>query len=72
MIPDRNSEQASRMQATYAVARTALAQNRCPRCGAGVHPNLSIQGWVKCDRSGSGRFRRDPTGDPCLWQGFTE
>lgn len=53
-----------------AQAVTALRTNRCPDCGAHVHVNLALTGWVQCDRSGSGHFRRDPSGSPCSWQGF--
>lgn len=60
----------ARMEAGKAEAREARRMNRCPRCGARVHQNLSIAGWVQCDRSGSAGFRRDPSGVACSWQGF--
>ena len=62
--------QRERMAAVYRQAADALATNTCPMCSAGVHRNLAITGWVKCDRSGSGHFRRDMTGNACEWQAF--
>lgn len=60
-----------RMLENYRITREALASNSCPSCGAGVHRNLSLSGWVQCDRSGAPGFRRDTTGAACSWQGFT-
>jgi hypothetical protein len=61
----------ARIKAAQLVAQNAAAANRCPDCGAHVHQNLAITGWVQCDRSGDGTFRRDPSGTKCFWQGFT-
>ena len=61
----------ARIAAAHIVAQQAVAANRCPDCGAGVHQNLALTGWVQCDRSGDGTFRRDQSGAKCFWQGFT-
>lgn len=61
----------ARIKAAQIVAQNAIAENRCPDCGAGVHQNLALTGWVQCDRFGDGHFRRDQTGAKCFWQGFT-
>ena len=63
--------QQERLASAYRQAADALAANTCPQCAAGVHLNLALTGWVQCDRSGSGHFRRDMTGAGCQWQGFT-
>ena len=62
---------AARSAAAQLEALEALRSNKCPQCGAGVHQNLALTGWVQCDRSGAVGFRRDLTGSACLWQGFT-
>jgi hypothetical protein len=62
--------QQERLAAAYRQAGEAAATNTCPQCGAGVHLNLGLTGWVQCDRSGWAHFRRDMTGAACEWQGF--
>jgi len=62
---------AARIAAAQAEACQAVTSNKCPACGAGVHQNLALTGWVRCDRSGAEGFRRDLTGAACSWQGFT-
>jgi hypothetical protein len=72
---ERKAERAAaaeRIARAQAETRAIVATGKCPRCGAGIHQNLSILGWWQCDRSGSATFRRDPSGEPCSWQGFTE
>ena len=32
-------------------AREIFFHNECPDCGAGLHLNLALTGWVKCDNS---------------------
>ncbi len=63
---------ASRMAAIHEEGRRIVATGRCPECGSGLHRNSSIAGWYQCDRSGSGHFRRDLTGEACGFQCFTE
>lgn len=65
------AEADARMAAARAEAQAAVTANKCPCCGAGVHRNLALTGWVQCDRFGSEGFRVDTTGAQCLWQGFT-
>ena len=62
----------ARIAAAHREARKALIENSCPVCGAHVHGNSALTGWVKCDRGGAEGFRRDMTGPSCSWQGFTE
>lgn len=62
----------ARMAAAYAEAAAIIITGRCPRCGAGIHRNLSLTNWWQCDRSGAPGFRRDPEGPSCSWQTFTE
>lgn len=71
----RQAERAAhlaRMAAIHAEAKAIVASGKCPECGSGLHRNSSLAGWFQCDRSGSGHFRRDLTGDPCGFQCFTE
>lgn len=62
----------ARMEAIHAESLSIVKTGRCPECGSGLHRNSSIAGWWQCDRSGSGHFRRDLTGDHCGFQCFTE
>jgi hypothetical protein len=63
---------AKRKAEIHALAVAEVASGKCPQCGAGIHRNSSLAGWWQCDRSGSGHFRRDLTGNHCTWQTFTE
>ena len=67
----QRQESQARIEKAQAETRAVVASGKCPVCGAGVHKNLSLTGLWKCNRSGSGSFRRDPTGSHCDWQGFT-
>lgn len=60
----------ARMAQARAETLAGLQANLCPQCGAGVHHNLALTGWMQCDRFGSEGFRKDPTGAQCSWQGF--
>ena len=71
MTKSERTASRNRTEAARAEARAARAANACPTCGATVHDNLSITGWVQCDRSGAPGFRRDVTGNSCNWRGFT-
>lgn len=62
----------AKMDAIHAENARKVAKGCCPMCGAGIHRNLSLNGWWQCDRSGSEDFRKDPTGNKCEWQAFTE
>jgi hypothetical protein len=78
----RNTKRKERREAREASdARIALAKaetqrvvesGKCPRCGRGVHRNNSLPGWWQCDGFGADSHRRDKSGEPCSWQGFTE
>lgn len=59
-----------KMAALYAEAQRVWDAGKCPQCGAGLHLNSAILGWVQCDRSGSAHFRRDKTGPACQFQTF--
>jgi hypothetical protein len=63
---------AARMAAIHAESAAIVATGKCPQCGAALHRNTSLAGWWQCDRSGSGHFRRDQTGQHCSFQCFTE
>lgn len=67
-----NEAHAAWLAKVRAEVAAVVASGRCPDCGAGLHRNTSLAGWWQCDRSGSGHFRRDLTGQHCEWQGFTE
>lgn len=61
----------ARIAAAQAEAQAALAANKCPACGQGVHRNLALTGWVQCDGYGADGFRKNGA-VPCrgAWQGF--
>lgn len=63
---------ADRMATLKAEAKRVVATGLCPKCGAGLHRNLSLAGWYQCDRSGSESFRLDKSGEHCSFQTFTE
>ena len=48
-------------------AKKALAENKCPACGAAVKENPEIIGWLQCVNFGN------PDINPrCNWQNFID
>lgn len=66
------AEHDARIAELLAAARAQVATGHCPQCGSTIHRNSALAGWYQCDRSGSGHYRLDPTGEACNWQSFTE
>lgn len=67
----RNAASKARIAAAQAATRAVVAAGQCPQCGAGVHLNLALTGWVQCDQYGAVGFRKDSSKPACGWQGFT-
>lgn len=56
----------------YAEAMKIVATGKCPKCGAGIHRNLSLSGWWQCDQYGAETHRKRADLPACSWQTFTE
>ena len=69
---NRKAEHETKMARIHEQGRAVVASGKCPVCGSGLHRNLSFAGWWQCNRSGSGSFRLDPTGNHCDFDCFTE
>ena len=61
-----------RMDEAREAARYAVAQNKCPHCGAPLRRNLALTGWWQCSQYGAEGFRADSSKPSCSWQGFTQ